>query len=52
MEGFRFSMNQWPQVPEAEPLAETAPVEEVSGAALASSGLFIPGPLDKQSSSG
>ncbi|CAL1157939.1 unnamed protein product [Cladocopium goreaui] len=27
----------------AEPLAETAPVEEVSGAALASSGLFIPG---------
>ena len=26
----------------AEPLAETAPIEEVSGAALSSSGIFVP----------
>lgn len=30
---------------EAEPLAETAPIEEISGAALCASGLFVPSTL-------
>lgn len=32
---------------EAEPLAETEPLEEVDGAALCASGLFLPGSLDE-----
>ena len=34
-------------IDEAEPLAETAPVEEITGAAMAASGLFVPGFLDQ-----
>ena len=29
---------------QAEPLAETPPLEEMTGAALSASGLFVPGP--------